>query len=199
MTGRIYAFGTNGLVQCLDGENGREIWSHSIQEEFGGISVYGGRTNFPTLFGRYAAGQLRPRWSAGVKRPRCRQAHRFIGMDKNTGEVRWYNGTTPLPEDTTFSTPWYTVLENQEEMIFGSSDGAVWSFQPRTGQPIWHFRMSRRGLSVWPLVVGSTIYMAQGEENLNPATQGMLNAFRGIGKGDITQDAPIWKMQVRDG
>jgi len=49
-TGRIYSLGTNGLLQCLDGETGREIWSHSMQEEFGGISVYGGRTNFPTIF-----------------------------------------------------------------------------------------------------------------------------------------------------
>ena len=53
--------------------------------------------------------------------------------------------------------------------------------------------MSRRGLSVSPLVVGTTIYMAQIEENLGSTCRGMLNAFRGIGKSDITQDAPIWK------
>jgi len=35
----------------------------------------------------------------------------------------------------------------------------------------------------------------QSEENLSNDTQGMLTAFRGIGKGDITQDASIWKMR----
>ena len=191
-TGRIYSLGTNGLLQCLDGETGREIWSHSMQEEFGGISVYGGRTNFPTIFDdMLLASIVTVGWGQKASLP----AHRFVGLDKNTGEVRWYNGTTPLPEDTTFSMPWYTVLENQEEMIFGSSDGAVWSFQPRTGLPIWHYRMSRRGLSVSPLVVDKTVYMAQSEENLSNDTQGMLTAFRGIGKGDITQDASIWKMR----
>jgi outer membrane protein assembly factor BamB len=190
-TGRVYAFGTNGFVQCLDGETGHEIWSHSMQEEFGAISVFGGRTNFPTVFDDLLlASVVTVGWG-----DKSLPAHRFFGMDKKTGEVRWCNGTTPLPEDTTFSTPWYTVLENQEEMIFGSSDGAVWSFQPRTGQPIWHYRMSRRGLSVSPLVVGKTIYMAQSEENLSNNTQGMLNAFRGIGKGDITEDAPVWKQR----
>jgi outer membrane protein assembly factor BamB len=191
-TGRIYSFGTNDLVQCLDGETGHEIWSHSLQEEFGGISVYGGRTNPPTIFDdMLLVSCVTVGWGQKASLP----AHRFIGMDKNTGEVRWYNGTTPLPEDTTYSNPWYTVLENHEEMIFGSSDGAVWSFEPRTGLPIWHYRMSRRGLSVSPLVVGNTVYMAQSEENLSNNTQGMLNAFRGIGKGDITDDAPIWKMR----
>ena len=190
-TGRVYALGTNGYLQCLDGETGKEIWSHSMQEEYGAISVYGGRTNVPTIFDDMLLASI---VTAGWGQ-KSLPAHRFFGMDKNTGEVRWYNGTTPLPEDTTFSMPWFTVLENQEEMIFGSSDGAVWSFQPRTGQPIWHFRMSRRGMSVSPLVVGKTVYMAQNEENLDNVTQGMLTAFRGVGKGDITQDAPIWKLR----
>ena len=191
-TGRIYSLGTNGYLQCLDGETGHEIWSHSMQEEFGGISVYGGRTNFPRIFDdMLLASIVTVGWGQKASLP----AHRFVGFDKNTGEVRWYNGTTPLPEDTTYSMPFFTVLENQEEMIFGSSDGSVWSFQPRTGLPIWHYHMSRRGLSVSPLVVGKTVYMAQSEENLSNNTQGMLTAFRGIGKGDITQDASIWKMR----
>jgi hypothetical protein len=37
--------------------------------------------------------------------------------------------------------------------------------------------------------------MAQNEENLDNVTQGMLTAFRGIGKGDITDDAQIWKLR----
>jgi outer membrane protein assembly factor BamB len=190
-TGRVYSLGTNGLAQCFDGDTGHEIWSHSLQEEFGGISVYGGRTNIPVVFDDMVMiSCVTVGWG-----DKSLPAHRFLGLDKNTGEVRWYNGTTPLPEDTTFSTPFLTVLENQPEMIFGSSDGAVWSFQPRTGQPIWHFKMSRRGLSVSPLVVGKTIYMAQNEENLDNVTQGMLTAFRGVGKGDITQDAPIWHLR----
>ena len=191
-TGRVFSLGTNGLLQCLDGETGHEIWSHSLQEEFGGISVYGGRTNPPTIFDDMVLGSI---VTVGWGKKASLPAHRFIGMDKKTGEVRWYNGTTPLPEDTTYSNPWYTVLENHEEMIFGSSDGAVWAFQPRTGLPIWHYRMSHRGMSVSPLVVGKTVYMAQSEENLSNDTQGMLSAFRGVGKGDITDDAPIWKMR----
>ncbi len=35
----------------------------------------------------------------------ARPAHRFLGMDKRTGEIRWLNGTKELPPDTTYSTP----------------------------------------------------------------------------------------------
>ena len=158
-------------------------------EEFGGISVFGGRTNVPTIYGDLLlASCVTVGWG-----DQSLPAHRFFGMDKNTGEVRWLNGTTPLPEDTTFSTPFFTVLENQPEMIFGSSDGNIWSFQPRTGQPIWRFKMSRHGESISPLVVGDTVYMAQENENLDNRTQGMLVKFRAIGRGDITADAPIWR------
>lgn len=192
-TGRVYSFGTNDLVQCLDGDTGKEIWSHSLQEEFGGISVFGGRTNVPAIYGDLLlVSCVTVGWG-----DQSLPAHRFFGMDKNTGEIRWLNGTTPLPEDTTFSTPFFTVLENQPEMIFGSSDGNIWSFQPRTGQPIWRYKMSRRGESISPLVVGDAVYMAQDEENLDNRTQGMLTKFRAIGRGDITKDpdATIWKMR----
>jgi outer membrane protein assembly factor BamB len=80
-------------------------------------------------------------------------------------------------------------------LIEGSSDGAVWAFQPRTGQPIWHYRLSRRGLNVSPLVVGDMVYIGQGEENLNNSTQGMLLAFKAGGQGDTTGKADIWKLR----
>ena len=44
-TGNIYALGVCGMFQCLDGETGRTLWSHSLHEEYGLLSTYGGRTN----------------------------------------------------------------------------------------------------------------------------------------------------------
>ena len=191
-TGRVYSYGTNGLLECLDGDSGKTIWSRSLSEEFGFLTVYGGRTNFPVVFDDLVIiSAVDTGWG-----DRAPPAHRFMAFDKNTGEVRWFNsGTTPLPEDTTFSTPTLTVLDGQMQLIEGSSDGAVWAFQPRTGQPIWHYRMSRRGLNVSPLVVGDTIYMGQPEENLDNSTQGMMLAFKGGGTGDTTGKADIWKLR----
>ncbi len=45
-------------------------------------------------------------------------------------------------------TPVLTVLGGEAAMVFGSCDGSVWAFQPRTGKPLWNYRMSRRGISI---------------------------------------------------
>ncbi len=189
-TGRIYSYGTNCLLQCIDGDSGKTIWERSLLEDFGFLSVYGGRTNFPVVFeDLLIISSVETGWG-----DRATPAHRFVAFDKKTGEVRWANkGSKEKPEDTTYSSPTIAVIDGQQQFIIGSSDGAVWSFQPRTGEPLWHYQMSRRGLNVAPLVVGNTIYMAQTEENLDNATRGMLLAFKAGGKGDITEKATIWK------
>ena len=142
-TGRVYSQGTNCVLQCIDGETGKTIWEHSLVEEFGFLSVYGGRTNFPMVFEDLViVSSVTTGWG-----DRIAPAHRFVAFDKNTGEVRWANaGTNEKPEDTTYSTPTLAVIDGQWQFIVGSSDGAVWAFQPRTGQPLWNYRMSRRGL-----------------------------------------------------
>ena len=45
------------------------------------------------------------------------------GFEHRPGETVWFNGTRPLPEDTTYSTPVISVLHGQAAMVFGSSDG----------------------------------------------------------------------------
>ncbi|HZZ72553.1 MAG TPA: PQQ-binding-like beta-propeller repeat protein [Pirellulales bacterium] len=195
-TGRIYAQGVCGYFVCLDGETGKTLWSHSLHEEFGVLSTYGGRTNFPVVFDdlvivsavmiNYGENSL--------------PAHRFLGLDKMTGEVRWLNGTRVRPEDTTYSTPTLTVFNGEAAMVFGSSDGAVHAFKPRTGQEIWRYQLSRRGLSVSPVVNGNKVYIAQNEENTDNTTMGALVAIDGNKTGDITTSGELWKTKnVADG
>jgi outer membrane protein assembly factor BamB len=87
-----------------------------------------------------------------------------------------------------------TVLDGQAAMVFGSSDGAVHAWQPRTGQPIWKFNFSLRGLNVSPLVDGNTVYMSQAEENVGNATSmGGIIAIDGSKSGDITKTGELWR------
>lgn len=195
-TGRIYSLGVNGYLSCIDGTTGKTVWSRSLGEQFGMISPYGGRTHPPALFEDLVIiNAVMVGWGDTAV-----PAHRILALDKNTGEPRWFAHTTPKPEDTVFSTPTFTVVDGQVEMIVGSSDGSVWGFQPRTGKPLWNFKMSRRGLSVSPVVVGDRVYMAQNEENLDNRTQGSLTCFKIGGNGDITKTNEVWHLNgVMDG
>lgn len=190
-TGRIYVQGVCGYFVCVDGETGKTIWSRSLSEEFGLLTTYGGRTNVPVLFeDLIIISGVVTGWDE-----MARPAHRVLAFDKTNGETIWFNSTRPLPEDTTYSTPVVAVLGGQQALVFGSGDGAVWAFQPRTGKHIWHYQLSRRGLNNTPLVDGDRVYMGHSEENIDDTSMGALAAIDGSRTGDITADGAKWRVK----
>jgi outer membrane protein assembly factor BamB len=195
-TNTVFAHGVCGVFTAIDAATGRTKWQRSLHEEFGFLSTYGGRTNIPVVFDDLVIASAVVTGWGDTARP----AHRFLGLDAATGAVRWMNGTKELPEDTTYSTPALANLGGQAALVFGSSDGSVWNFQPRTGKAVWNFKLSRRGLNVAPLVAGDTVYMSQAEENLDNTSMGSATAFKPIGAGDITATSVLWqKKGVMDG
>ncbi len=195
-TNTVFAHGVCGVFTAIDAATGKTKWQRSLHEEFGFLSTYGGRTNMPVVFEDLVIASAVVTGWGDTARP----AHRFLGMDKATGEVRWMNGTRELPEDTTYSTPSLAVLNGRAALVFGSSDGSIWNFQPRTGRPIWNFKLSRRGINTPPLVDGDTVYISQSEENLDNTSMGVAAAFKATGSGDITATSGLWqKKGVMDG
>jgi len=183
-TGNVYALGVCGLFQCIDGETGKTLWSRTLHEEFGLLSTYGGRTNFPVIIDdQVIVSAVVIGWGENAK-----PGHWFISLDKSSGEVIWYNGTRPLPYDTTYSAPTIAMLGGQLSMVFGSGDGALWSFQPRTGVPIWQYKYSRRGLDLAPLVAGNRVFMGHREENITGTNMGGVVAVDEKG-------GELWKVE----
>ena len=199
LTGRIYVQAVSGYFCCLEGDTGKLVWSHSLHEEFGLLSTYGGRTNVPlvhedlVLVSAIVIGWGdTPKWGSLAK-----PAHRFMAFDKATGQLRWLRGTRLAPYDTTYSTPTISQLGGQQAMVFGSGDGAVWAMQPLTGTPLWKYPFSRRGLNVSPLVVNQRIFMSHSEENITGTTMGSLLALagdqQGGAKGLLVKKGPAGK------
>lgn len=200
-TGRIYVQSVCGYFCCLEGKSGELVWNRSLLEEFGLINTYGGRTNVPVIFeDQVLISAVLVGWGDAPKYGfLARPAHRFMSFDKATGEIRWINGTGISPYDTTYSTPVVTVLGGQAALVFGSGDGEVWALQPRTGQPIWQYPLSRRGLNVSPLVDGDTVYYSQSEENIVGNTMGALVAIPGDLSGDLTGKEKWFVPQIMSG
>jgi outer membrane protein assembly factor BamB len=193
-------------LQCLD-EKGNTVWKHSLNEEFGMLNTYGGRTNVPVLHeDLLIVSGVIIGWG-----DMARPAHRFLAFDKKTGETVWFNGTRPLPEDTTYSTPVVSVMNGQAALVFASGDGGVYAWQPRTGKPIWGFQLSRRGINVSPVVDGDKVYICHAEENLDNSTMGAIVGIDGSKKPDppapndptktpdITKKAELFRVSAMDG
>ncbi|HEV3022961.1 MAG TPA: PQQ-binding-like beta-propeller repeat protein, partial [Pirellulales bacterium] len=199
-TGNVYAMGVCDYFQCLDGETGKTLWSHSLSEEFGCLSTYGGRTNTPVVFEDLVIISAVVIGWGEMAVP----AHRFLAFDKRTGQVVWFNGTKLRPKDTTYSTPVISVIGGQQMLIFGSGDGGVWAFQPRTGVPIWSCQFCNRGINTSPVVEGDMVYIGHSEENPGDRVSrigafGAINALTRLAPGpmgmDITKSGVRWKKE----
>ena len=193
-TDRVYVLGLGCTFQCLDGKTGKTIWEHSMLEEYGMLSTYGGRTNFPIVFeDMVIISGVTTGWDETAV-----PTHRFIAMDKSTGAAVWTMSTRPRPEDTTYSTPFLTVLNGQAAMVLGAADGAIYALQPRTGKVIWKHQASPRGLNVTPLVDNGIVYMGHGEQNeTDRSILGAVFAFDANTSGDIAEDKLLWKLPKR--
>ena len=99
-TGNIYAHGTQGMLFCFD-KDGKVLWSHSMTEEYGRISGYGGRVTSPVLDGDLLIlGMVNASWG-----DQARGGNRFVAFDKRTGKVVWWASTGLQPRNTYYSTP----------------------------------------------------------------------------------------------
>lgn len=189
-TGKIYAMGVCGIMLCIDGETGKTLWQHSLSEEFGLLSTYGGRTNVAVVYEDLVIiSAVMTNWGEMAI-----PAHRFVAFNKANGEIVWFNGTSLRPDDTTYSTPFLGVINGQAAMVFGSGDGMVWGFQPRTGKPVWSYKLSMRGLNVSPIIADGIVYAGQSEENPDDSSMGAIAAINAAGAtGDVSKTAAIWR------
>ncbi|MFG0255152.1 MAG: PQQ-binding-like beta-propeller repeat protein [Rhodopirellula sp. JB053] len=189
-SGNVYVLGVCDLFLCINGKTGQTIWSKPLHEQFGLLSTYGGRTNFPVVHEDLVIiSGIIINWGDAAK-----PNHRLIAMDKLTGEVVWFSGTRDLPYDTTYSAPTLTTIDGQRQLILGTGDGAIWGFQPRTGKPLWHYDLSRRGIFATPLVDGNRVYCSHSEENVSGSAMGAIAALELTGSGDDTAVKELWKL-----
>ncbi len=191
-TGNIFWLGLGCEFLCLDGQTGETLWGHALSEEYGMLSTYGGRTNFPIVFEDLVIiSGVMTQWGEHAV-----PAHRFIGFDKRTGAAVWFNNTTPKPKDTTYSTPFLTTFDGQAAMVFGSGDGMVHAMQPRTGKIIWSYKASNRGIFTSPTVVDGIVYCGFHEQSAHDTRiRGGLFALDGRTEGTIKEEDLLWKIE----
>ncbi len=194
-TGNVYAHGVGGLLICLN-KDGKEVWMHSLTEEYGHLSGYGGRTDTPIVDeDLLVMGFVSSSWGDQVP-PR----HRFFGFDKRTGELRYI--TTPggaVYDFNVYSTPVVSVINGERLLIGGNADGGIYAIKVRTGEKVWGFMLSKRGINSSVVVDGTTVYATHSEENVDEATMGRLVAIDATGKGDITKTHERWRYTVEAG
>ncbi len=185
-TGNVYAHATSGMFYCFD-KDLKVLWSHSLTEEYGRVSGYGGRLNSPIVDGDLVIiGMLNGSWGELAI-----GGNRFVAFNKRTGDVVWWGGTGIRVSDTYASSPVVAVINGERLLITGGFAG-VYAFKIRTGELAWSFELCHEAVNLTPVVDGNLVYIGHGEENEN-GTQGSvvcLDASKVVG-GKPTQ---VWRV-----
>ena len=185
-TGNVYANGVQGLVLCLD-RDGKLLWSKSTTELFGRVSGYGGRTYTPII----DEDRVIVAFNNSSFGPHAMGAHRFLALDKKTGEILWWSTPGGRPEDPTYSNPVVAVINGQRLIIAGNADGYLYAIKARTGEKVWGFAASQRGLNSAPVVDGYRVYITHSEENYDSTLMGRVICIDGRGHRRRDQDPRV--------
>ena len=186
-TGNVYAFGVGGTLVAL-ARDGKILWERSLGEDFGLLTTHGGRTVSPIIDGDLVI-------TSGVTSvwgEHGRGAHRFMAFDKRTGDTVWVSAPGGRPYDTTYASPIIADINGTRLLIQGASDGVVHALKPQTGEPIWKYEISKRGLNTGAVVYRNLAIVTHSEENLESNEMGMIAALDATAKGELKKDQIKW-------
>ncbi len=188
-TGNVYMFGGGGHLAGFN-RDGKVLWERSLGEDFGLLTTHGGRTVSPIIDGDLLiVSGVTFMWGQ-----HGRGNHRFMAFDKKTGETMWVSAPGARPYDTTYAPPIIANVNGMRLLIQGASDGFIHAIKPQTGEPVWRYEISKRGINTGVVVRGTTAILTHSEENLESNEMGMMVAVDATAKGDLKKEQVKWSV-----
>jgi len=189
-TGNIYVLGGGGSLLGLSRE-GKLLWQRSLGEELGMVTTHGGRTVSPVIDGDLViVSGITSGWG-----DTARAQHRFLGFDKRTGETVWITATPGRPFDTTYSTPTIAEINGTRLLIAGAGDGGVHALKPQTGELVWSFMASKRGINTGVVLFGNQVIVSHSEENYDTSDMGILASIDAAARGNVGPEQIKWAVK----
>ncbi|MDQ3489307.1 MAG: PQQ-binding-like beta-propeller repeat protein, partial [Acidobacteriota bacterium] len=186
-SGNVFAISGGGLLMSLSAD-GKLLWERSLAEEFGMWTTHGGRMSSPIIDGEQViVSGLTFMWGASAN-----GAHRFLSFDKKTGRTNYVSSPEGRPTDTIYANAYIADVNGVRTFFSGGSDGAMHAIKVNTGEKIWSWRVSQRGLNTAALGVGDDIIITHSEENLGSSEMGMIAAVPMASKGELADKDARW-------
>lgn len=172
--GRVYTLGATGVLNCLDLETGRVIWTRRIMEENGAVLPDWGYSGSPLIHENLVV------ISAGGPDGRS-----LVAYDKSSGEPVWGGGS----DGTHWSSPvFYEIAGQQQILIFNA--GGVAAHDVADGAILWEFPWKRDHphVSLPVFLPGERVIISSGYGN----GSALLQISRDEATGAFTAEQ-IWK------
>ncbi len=189
-TGHVYVFGVGGVLKSLT-RDGKQLWERSLGEEFGLVTTHGGRTVSPAIEGdQVLLSGVTTGWG-----DQSRAGQRFFAFDKKTGETLWVSSPGGRPFDTVYSPPILADVKGLRLLLSGGSDGTIHALKPLTGESVWKYVISKRGINTGVVLNGATAFVSHSEENLDSSEMGLLAAVDAGARGEIGKEQIKWSLK----
>ncbi|MGL5096107.1 MAG: PQQ-binding-like beta-propeller repeat protein, partial [Planctomycetia bacterium] len=176
-TGYLYCHNVSSLLTCYT-PDGEIVWEKSLNEEYGELTGYGGRVHTPIIDENrlIVSSGVMANWGDQKPPPK----HWYWSFDKRTGEPLWAAAPGEKPTDTTYSCPIVTVVDGRRLLIGGNSDGAICAMKARTGDKLWRFPMSKRGILSSVVYGDGLLFANQGEDNVDSIEFGRVQCLNAV-------------------
>lgn len=146
--GRVYTFGAQGLLHCLELESGKKVWNVDTKAEFDAGNGFFGLACSPLVEGRAVILNIGGSKGAGI-----------VAFDKDNGKLLWKTDN----DEAGYSSPVAATLAGRRYALFLTREGFV-ALDPVSGEirfryP-WHSRNRMSVNAATPLVIGDKIFLS---------------------------------------
>ena len=145
---RVYTFGAEGKLSCLDLETGKRIWMVDTHRLFKVRKGYFGAASSPLVDGPRVLLNVGGREETGL-----------VAFDGANGKVLW----TASSDAASYSSPTLATIGGRRQALFLTRNGLV-AVDPRTGSILlqfdWRARIRASVNAATPLVIGNLVFLS---------------------------------------
>jgi len=146
--GKVFTFGAEGKLHCLELATGKNLWSVSTQEKFSASKGFFGLACSPLVESDRVLLNIGGTGGAGI-----------VAFDKNTGALAW----RATSDEASYSSPAAVELNGKRVAIFFTRSGLT-ILEAATGklqtQFPWRPRINASVSAATPLVIGTQIFLS---------------------------------------
>jgi outer membrane protein assembly factor BamB len=146
--GKVYTFGAEGALHCLDAATGRLEWKLDARRDYGAGKGFFGMACSPLVEGELVLLNIGGKEGAGI-----------VALDKKNGKLRW----KATSEEASYSSPVAATLQGKRYAFFFAREHLI-ALTPQDGSIIFQFRwqptMRASVSAATPLIIGGQIFIS---------------------------------------
>jgi outer membrane protein assembly factor BamB len=181
--GKVYALGATGVLRCLDGTNGQEIWVEDLLARIGVTpeedleNIAWGRSASPLVVDDLVVVPL-----GGKEEASCSS---LIAFDRQTGEVMWTGGE----HQAAYASASVATILDQRQILIVNQD-YVSGHRVENGEQLW--QVDWPGNSATNANVSQAVHLSGGYILLSKAYHGGAKVVELSRDGDVWESREAW-------